>query len=150
MHVLEIPGLTPPTVKSAHSAETEVADVTKMELQRVAPGDALAFEAALPLPPGYKLNPQAAVVYRVTADGEQGLVPASELGVRDAADVEGETIRFRVPLAAKSGRATLQVAVNYTFCRDGASGLCKLGSLRWTVPVEVAADASETVVKLKD
>jgi hypothetical protein len=42
----------------------------------------------------------------------------------------------------------LKLTVSYGYCRDGAGGLCKLGTLTWLVPIEVAVDAKDSVIKL--
>lgn len=148
LDVLTISGLTPPEVAAVAGAPDADGEAVQLEPQRVSAAEGVAFEVAVTLPPGYKLNPQAPVTYRVTAVGDQTLIPAADLGVRDEAEVVGSAARFTLPVTAKSGRTTLQIALYYTYCRDGASGLCKLGAAKWTVPLEVAADATAKVVKL--
>ncbi len=50
--------------------------------------------------------------------------------------------------AAKSGKGEFQLTLNYTYCREGTGGLCKLGTLAWAVPVEISADADARVIRL--
>lgn len=145
--VLEIPGLAPPASTAPRDDDPEVPS-QKLEPQRVAAADGVAFEVAFSLPAGHKLNPMSSVTYRVTAAGEQSLIAADNLNVRDEATIDGELVRFQVPVRAQAGAATIDVVVNYTYCRDTASGLCKLGTARWTIPLEVAADATSKVIKL--
>lgn len=145
--VLDIPGLTPPATTTPRSDDLDTPS-QKLDPQRVAATDGVAFEVAFSLPPGHKLNPMSSVTYRVTAAGEQSLIAADNLNVRDEATIDGELVRFQVPVRAQAGTATIDVVVNYTYCRDTASGLCKLGTARWTIPLEVAADATTKVVKL--
>ena len=61
---------------------------------------------------------------------------------------EGMTVRFTLPLAASAGKGEFKVTISYGYCRDGAGGLCKLGTLTWLVPIEVAADAKPSVIRL--
>ncbi|HUQ70179.1 MAG TPA: thioredoxin-like domain-containing protein [Planctomycetaceae bacterium] len=144
---LTIDGLTPP---SPPKTTDDLPSMTAIDVepQKVATGRNVEFAINLVLPEGYKLNPQAAVTYRVTAQGTQSLIAADALNARDEATTEGTTAKIALPLAAKSGAAKLQVAVWYTYCRDGQSGLCKLGTTTWNVPVEVSSTATATVIPL--
>jgi hypothetical protein len=92
----------------------------------------------------------APLTYRLGAAGDQSLVAAGQLGerVEIEAPAEGNTVKFSIPLAAKAGKGELTVTLSYGFCREGAGGLCKLGSVAWQVPIEVAADARTTVIHL--
>jgi hypothetical protein len=148
---LEIAGLAPPApVKPAAIDETDPRKPMKVAAQRVAAGQQLEFEAGLTIPEGYKLNPLAPIMYRVAASGEQSLVAADNLGQRTQIDLpeQGTTVKFAVPLASKTGKGELKLTISYGYCRDGAGGLCKLGTLTWLVPIEVAADAKQSVIKL--
>src|SRR5262249_2933801 len=148
---LEITGLAPPApVKSAAADESDPRKPIRVAAQRVAAGQQLEFEVGLTIPERYKLNPLAPITYRVAASGEQSLVAPEHLGQRSQIDLpeEGTTVKFAVPLASKTGTGELKLTVSYGYCRDGAGGLCKLGTLTWLVPIEVAADARQSVIKL--
>jgi hypothetical protein len=146
-----IEGLAPPNpVKPADdSNDGDGRKPIHVAAERVAPGT-LTFEGALHIPKGYKLNLMAPLSYRLGAVGDQSLVAAGELGKRIEieAPAEGSTVKFSVPLAAKTGKGELTVTLSYGFCREGAGGLCKLGTLTWQVPIEVAADARATLIHL--
>ena len=146
-----IEGLAPPNpVKPADdSNDGDGRKPIRVAAQRVAPGT-LTFEGALHIPKGYKLNLMAPLSYRLGAAGDQSLVAAGELGkrVEIEAPAEGTTVQFSVPLAAKTGKGDLTVMLSYGFCREGAGGLCKLGTVTWQVPIEVAADARASVIHL--
>ena len=142
---LKIAGLQPPTPKQTPGESSGTKSV-KVPLQQVAPSaDGVSFAVELKLPTGYKLNPQAAVTYQFAAEGDQALFAADDLNVRDEAMTDGTTARFKLSTAATSGTTTLQLSVVYTYCRDGASGLCKLGTASWTIPVEIAAAGSKEI-----
>jgi hypothetical protein len=53
-----------------------------------------------------------------------------------------------VPLAQPSGKGTYELAVMFTYCRDGTGGVCRLGKQTWRLPVEVTGDADATEVSL--
>jgi hypothetical protein len=61
---------------------------------------------------------------------------------------DGDKASVSIPAKLKSGRALVEVALSFTYCRDGVGGLCKLGSERWTVPIEVSATGGESSVHL--
>ena len=148
---LEIEGLAPPDPPKQSSEEASTHKPVKVKQQRITGGEALAFEVTLKLPDGYKLNKEFPISYRLTSSGEQTLVAADQLDSRQSVDApeEGSQLTFRVPLASRSGKGDLQVTLNYGFCREGAGGLCKLGTAAWTVPVELVEADGEAVVRLE-
>ena len=146
-----VDGLTPPNPEkpAEESNEGDARKPIRLAAQRVAPGT-ISFEAALYIPKDYKLNSLAPLSYRLAAAGGHALVAADRLGerVQLEAPAAGTTIKFSVPLAAKTGNGEVKVTVNYGYCRDGAGGLCKLGTTTWLVPIEVADDAKTSVIRL--
>jgi sugar lactone lactonase YvrE/thiol-disulfide isomerase/thioredoxin len=151
VQTLKIAGLAPPApVKPVETDDGDGRKPIAIAAQRVAAGKTVEFEAALTIPPGYKLNKLAPISYRLSAAGTQSLVAAEILGERNEIDVpdDGTTVKFALPLASPTGKGELKVTVTYGYCRDGAGGLCKLGKLSWLVPIEVAADAEESVISL--
>jgi thiol-disulfide isomerase/thioredoxin len=151
VQTVAIAGLTPPTpAKSTETDDTDGRKPIAVAAQRIAAGKTINFEAVLQIPKGYKLNKLAPMSYRLSAAGSQSLIAPESLGLRNEIEVpdDGTTVRFAVPLASPIGKGELKVTVTYGYCRDGAGGLCKLGILSWLVPIEVANDAKETVVKL--
>jgi thiol-disulfide isomerase/thioredoxin/sugar lactone lactonase YvrE len=146
-----IEGLKPPA--PARPAETDLAAARgeiQLSLQRLRPGDRIGFEAALPIPEGYKLNKSAPLWFRIAAAEDQALVAKDELAGRNEIEQpeEGSRVKFDVPLKGKSGKAKFHVTVSYSYCRDGSGGLCKLGALSWQVPVEVAAEGKQDLIML--
>ncbi len=149
LSVLTLDGLEPP--KPANTDDDDFAPtktITDVKPQTVASAESLRFEIALNLPEGYKLNKLAAVTYRLKADDGQKLIAAKRLHARQRAKAEGATATVTVPLVKKTGKATLELAVTYAFCRDGVGGLCKLKTASWRIPVEVAADGQQRAIKL--
>jgi len=149
---LDIEGLSPPE-PHAPKGDAEVAyagsaAAPRTESQRVTAGDALRIEFALKLPAGYKLNKLAPVRCKLGTQQPTELFAASVLAKSHSAEVEEGRAVVSVPLAAKTGKADLDVSLSFNYCRDGVGGLCKLGRLKWSVPVEIAADAKQNGVHL--
>jgi hypothetical protein len=144
--VLTIDGLTPPQPKASTDDATSTTAI-EVEPQKVG-GKAVEFAINLALPEGYKLNPQAAVTYQVRAPKSQTVIAADAVNVRDESTTDGTTAKITLPLTGQSGEVKLLVSVWYTYCREGNSGLCKLGTATWSVPVEVSPTAAATPIKL--
>ncbi len=146
---LKIDDLKPPA--RPKPKQTDVADTNKPEAvpqQSIASADSLDFEVGLKLPEGFKLNKLAPVTYRLEAVGEQTLIAAEQLGSRRKATADGLTARLKIPLAQKTGKATLKLALSFVYCRDGVGGLCKLNTARWQVPVNVSVEGKQRTIKL--
>lgn len=146
--VHEIAGLEPPKMAASDGDLAVSGAEETVPPQKVAPGKFLEFEVAVLLPAEFKLNPAAPVTYQLTAVGNQRLIAAEHLNAREEAETEGTTLKFRVPLAAKAGQATLRLAINYQYCRSGANGVCKLGMAQYAIPVQVASDAKTSLILL--
>jgi hypothetical protein len=116
----------------------------------LAPGDALRIDFSFELPAGSKLNKDAPITCRLRATEPTQWLSSAQLSKRHHVMLEeqGGKARVSIPAALKSGRAVLEVALSFTYCRDGVGGLCKLGTERWTVPIEVSASGGETSVHL--
>lgn len=145
---LEIKGLTPPSPPETSGKEPDPEAVVAMDAQSIKAGEAVQFELNLPLPEGYKLNPESPVIYRIRVEGDQTLLKPEELNERREASVKEGKATFTAQLAPGMGKGDLMIDVTYGYCRDGVGGLCKLGKLRWKVPVEATADATQTSITL--
>jgi hypothetical protein len=62
---------------------------------------------------------------------------------------EGTTATFKIPVAKKAGSSTLSITVTYGYCREGKGGLCKVDTLKFKVPVELAAGGDAKPITLK-
>ncbi len=152
IRVLEIEGLAPPRAHEQLPDEFASKETVKASLPTVhlAAGDALRLEFAFHLPADCKLNKEAPITCRLRAAEPTALVAASQLSKRHAATLEakGEKALVSIPAALKPGHAVLDVALSFTYCRGGVSGLCKLGSEHWTVPIDVAESGGESSIPL--
>ena len=150
VELFTIAGLNPPAPVKAVDPAVDLKQAAVLPAQRLSTGDRIAFETKLVIPEGFKLNKSAPVTYRIAALDEQSLIAADRLSERMELDTpdEGSTVKFDVPLSGKMGGARLLVTVSFTYCRDGSSGLCKLGTQNWIVPVEVSSDGKQDVIIL--
>ncbi|HLQ46845.1 MAG TPA: hypothetical protein VK137_19020, partial [Planctomycetaceae bacterium] len=147
---LKIDGLQPPPPPSQEGlAGSDGKGVIDVAPQSVSGGEALTFEIGFKLPDGYKLNKLAKVTYKLEAAGEQSLIAAAQLKTRKAAEVKDGLALIGVPLAKKDGEAKLTLALSFSYCRDGVGGLCKLKTVRWSVPVTVLAEGKSSAIKLE-
>ncbi len=149
---LEITGLKPPQPPAA-AAKPPAAGVEKLPLAIIhAENGELRFRVELEFPQGYKINPLAPLEYRIENAG-QGAAPGPIVrdGFGKSVRIEKPAAEFeiRLPLSAPSGRDTVQVVVDYYYCREGSEGLCKIGTAGWLVPVELLPTAAASVVRLR-
>ena len=89
------------------------------------------------------------VTYKVAVDGDCGLIPSDQLNVKLEAASGGSSAQFKIPVLKKTGSATLTISLSYGYCRDGKGGLCKVDSVRFKVPIELAADGDAKPILLK-
>ncbi|HTN76060.1 MAG TPA: NHL repeat-containing protein, partial [Pirellulaceae bacterium] len=145
---LTIEGLTPPTVRQKETPpDFAAAPVVELPAVKLKPTDGkVTLQVKLALPAGWKINPLAPAYYYVAETSKAGLIDAAALGKQALAK---PAATFDVVLPAKPGETTVTVSMNYYYCQDEAeTGLCKVGSVVWKVPITVADDGetSSTVL----
>ena len=139
------PPVTSPRVKPAFL----FAKTVLLKAVKVKPvGKELRLAAKITLPEGYKLNTLAPMYYYVEAADAKG--PVDRAALRRTIRLTKPEVRFDVmlPLAKTTGSDTLTVSLVYHYCREGAEGICKVGSVIWKVPVTLSADAKAGNVSL--
>lgn len=148
---LEIAGLTRPArAASPKRRVAEAGDAIVAEASEVKAIDGHAeILLQLELPEGWKINAQAPMSYTVSDETIDGVIDNSALA-DDATRVAdpSATVSIKLPLGAESGTDEVVVGLNYYYCQEGGEGLCKVGSVRWKVALNVNASAEETEVKL--
>ena len=142
---LVIEGLTPPEQIVDAEPAAQMKNEIKLDEQRIKVGSTLRIDVEFLLPEGFKLNKLAPVTYRLTANDGQQLVAADLLGVRTEAKVDQTAATLEIPLAAQSGMASLHLAVQYPYCRDGEGGLCKIDTAYYQIPVNLVADGADRI-----
>jgi DNA-binding beta-propeller fold protein YncE len=138
-----LPADAPPTVPSVSNART-----TDVNLQELSATSAIDIQIDFSLPQGFKLNPLLPVTYTLKAT-EQTLIPADQLEVKQESATEGTTTKLSISTAKKTGEATVLLSVTYGYCRDGNSGVCKVATSHWKIPVVLKEGAKARLVKLQ-
>jgi DNA-binding beta-propeller fold protein YncE len=146
--VLNIGGLTPPSPPKKTSLP-DMKDAIVLEEQKVAVGDKLAFNVTLTIPEGQKRNDLAPVTWELFADGEQDLLSADVLGVRDEAMVSEKNVAsFTVPLTGQPGQGRFLLRMSFGYCGTEENALCRLASATWSVPVVLNTDGGNSEISL--
>ncbi len=148
---LNLAGLAPPAhPKSESKPSFKGARQEKVPATTVKPVDnQLKLHVHLELPAGYKINPLAPMRYVVEAEKADGPVNRSALGHAQEPVQLASAFDILLPLAESKGEDTLKVSLGYYYCQEGSEGVCKTGSVVWTVPVKLAAGAASDAVELK-
>jgi hypothetical protein len=159
---LNLKGLLPPSSILNDSIETESgpnADESKLPTQVLRAATDGNLIVQLDLPAGYHLNPAAPQRYRVeVVSGEKqlGLLSPSHPGGNGHEKVIHEsaktlTLPLRIPLRTfEPGAAALRVQATLFYCREDNTGVCRIKTLVWNVPVEVGnANGAANEIKLQ-
>jgi hypothetical protein len=152
---LAISGLQPPKPPADESAESVVPGRVEQRLDPVSVRPAngqIRLEVSLELPAGMKINSAAPMSYRIDpADkkSEGGLVAPELLGKPTRVEKPAATLAIPLAVASATGNQTLRVSVTYYYCRAGAEGLCKMGSVVWIVPIQLSDQAGAAAVVLR-
>ena len=154
VRTLAIAGLKPPQPPAA-AAKRPAGNIETLPpvVVRAEHGE-LRFRVELEFPADYQINSLAPLEYRVE-DAQQP--PAIGVGAIRR-EVFGKSVRvekpaaefdIRLPVNGPAGRDVVEIAVDYYYCREGAEGLCKIGSAAWVVPLELSPTAEKAVVPLR-
>ena len=99
------------------------------------------------LPAGYHLNAAAPQRYKVSIDNgaSQSLALLKTAGtVTDSGKLK--QLPLHLPLRAGSaGASLLRVSVTLYYCREDNTGVCRIKTLAWRVPVEAAPGAAREI-----
>ena len=146
LRTLTLEGLAPPEIEEPEDGGVwEDAAAWQETLRRLSPGN-VTLEVTPRLPPGMKLNPgfppEIKVLIRM-----QGNPNDENLDITRTFRVESAELPFRVTLTANEmpNATSVDVRCTYFYCETGDSGLCRMGTARWLVPVEIAADGADVI-----
>ncbi|MGH9972162.1 MAG: thioredoxin-like domain-containing protein [Pyrinomonadaceae bacterium] len=162
---LRIKGLQPPaSLLTASTTDAEAgpnSEEIKLPQQRVRAESDGALIVQVELPAGYHLNPMAPQRYRVSVEGgpkQIGLVSDAVTGAigRDG-DVRKTAKDLQLPLRIPfhsfgPGAAELRVQLTLFYCREDNTGTCRIKTLIWRAPLELAVDTeapNEVIIKAK-
>lgn len=109
----------------------------RLPAQRVRSGDG-ELVLNLALPEGYKLNPLAKSLLRISAN------PGDSVRTLSGAEVVIDTLPLRVPLKMQAD-GELQLVAEVYYCQSGKEALCYFKQLQWQVPIQVTANGAGQV-----
>ncbi|WP_240928222.1 thioredoxin-like domain-containing protein [Thalassoroseus pseudoceratinae] len=144
---LDIPKLSPPKIADTASDDSDT-PLEEAPEQTVAANRSVTLKFKLNLPEGYKVNKQFPARVKIAAKPDQTVIVSNQLDKRQPLDIADGELTYALPLTGKEGSTTAELSLNYGYCRDGKSGLCKLHSVRWTIPLTVAKNAKESQINL--
>ena len=149
VQTLTIQGLAPPRpAKTARKPSFPGAAQAKLDVASVKPtGGRIGLAVQLGLPKDWKINPLAPMVYVVEKTSESGPVDQAATGTLVELEEPATSFEISLPVTG-TGQETIKVSMNYYYCQEGREGLCKMGSVVWTVPLNIHAGAEATLVKL--
>lgn len=149
---LTIEGLKPPQPQMTAAAQDDKPDFSdalqeKLPQATLKPEDGkVTLQVTLVWPEGWKVNPLAPAGYYLEETGTAGLVEKSALGKKK---LPKPTDTFTIELPVKgNGETTVAVSMNYYYCQKSDEGVCKIGSVVFTVPLKIADDAEKSNVEL--
>jgi thiol-disulfide isomerase/thioredoxin/sugar lactone lactonase YvrE len=128
-----------PAFKNAAQEKVKAASVKATD-------DTIRLRVSLVVPKGWKINELAPMSYWLDSTKEAGPADRTAFGRTKLSKPLAE---FEVPVKVSGeGDDELNVSLNYAYCQTGDEGVCKVGSVVFTVPVTIAADGSAQPVKL--
>ena len=148
MGTLAIAGLkAPATPKVEKKPSFKGAAKEKIELAKVKPEkNAVKLHVSLKVPDGWKLNAEAPMSYWLDSPKEAGPADRAAFGKKKL-DKPLAEFDVSVPVKGK-GEDEVAVSLNYYYCQKGDDGVCKTGSVIFTVPLNIADDGDGDAVKL--
>ena len=138
---LVIKDLQPPALsQTSNSATAPNEEEIKLPSQKLKTGDG-SVTINVQLPAGYHLNPAAPHRYNIAVEHGATLLVVNPQDASGSA--RNLSLPIRVPMHANSpGAATLNAAFTFVYCREDNTGVCRIKTLRWQIPIEITADAS--------
>jgi hypothetical protein len=100
----------------------------------------------LKIPAGWKVNQLAPMSYWVDSKKETGPVKRDAFGKKKLSKPVA-VFDVKLPVSG-AGEDEINVSLNYYYCQEGDEGVCKIGSVVFTVPVKIADDAKESVATI--
>jgi hypothetical protein len=146
---LEIQGLAPPLpptdVKPSFAAKNPI----KTARADVRPVDgAIQFTISVALPPDHKVNDMGPVRYWLESSDAEGPIDRAALDTLGVLPGHELPFEIRVPVIAAEGEQQLKLCLEFLYCTVG-DGLCKIGSVAWSVPLRLSSSAAAQSVQLE-
>ena len=145
---LAIAGLKAPSAPKVEKKPTfKGAAQEKVELAKLKPEkNAVKLHVSLKVPDGWKINAEAPMSYWLDSPQEAGPADRAAFG-RKKLDKPAAEFDVSVPVKGK-GEDAVAVSLTYYYCEKGDDGVCKTGSVIFSVPLSITDDGSGEPVKL--
>jgi thiol-disulfide isomerase/thioredoxin len=145
---LTIAGLSapnPPKVKTKPTFRGALEQ--KLKLTNVkATKNVVTLHVALQPPPGMKISSEAPMIYWVDSPQASGPLDRAAFGRRTLEMPQAE-FDVTIPVSGE-GEDVVAVSLDYFYCQHGDEGVCKSGSVVFTVPLKVTAGGSAKKIEL--
>jgi len=145
---LAIAGLKAPAAPKVDKKPSfKGAAAVKVETAKVKPDKSVVkLHVSLKVPDGWKINAEAPMSYWLDSPKESG---AADRGAFGKKKLEKPAAEFDVTVPVKgNGEDEVAVSLDYYYCEKSEDGVCKKGSVVFTVPLKIADDGSGDPVKL--
>jgi hypothetical protein len=123
------------------------AEQKTLPLAKVKPTNGqIELQVALKLPDGWKINPLAPMSYWLDSPQPTGPINRTTFGRNSLDNLSAD---FQIPLRVDAtGADDLQVSLTYYYCQTKDEGVCKVGAIVFSVPIQVVSDGSTSPIKL--
>jgi len=148
---LTIAGLVPPNIPEASRAPdfTGATELTLASVDLKPTSGKVKLQVELKLPTPWKINKGAPLSYYIESPPGAGPIDRAALQKKTKVNPPSDKFTIELPVSG-AGQESLRVGIVYYYCKEGDEGLCKVGSVRWTVPVKVSDDGKEAAVLAHD
>ncbi|MGI8786377.1 MAG: thioredoxin-like domain-containing protein [Pyrinomonadaceae bacterium] len=131
---LKIEGLTPPAPQSETESSAPNSEAIKLETKNVAANTQNSLIFNINLPEGFHLNQNAPQKYEISIEGGQAIKIANPTQ-------KFKTLPVVVPFqTVQKGAVNLKAKLTIYYCREDNTGVCKIKTLVWNVPLNIVAD----------
>ncbi len=143
----EVAAEEPPASPAPKKPSFKGAAAEKVPAASVQPDDGVVkLDVNLKLPAGWHINPLAPMSYWLDSPRASGSADRASFG---RVKLPAPVARFEAPVkVAGKGEDVVQVSLNYFYCQDGDEGVCKIGAVVFTVPLQIDPAGSKQPVKL--
>ena len=84
--------------------------------------------------------------YWIEAQGSSGPLDRANFGKFKKLEHPAAGFDIRLPAKESAGSENITLSMNYYYCQEGESGVCKIGSVVWTIPLQLAPDGESKPV----
>jgi len=152
VNTLAIRGLT--NFQHVDPAEPHFPNAQRVKLDPIAlrpDAGKITLLVDLSLPQGWKLNKLNPIRYQISEEYTVGSTDKRILGdLITLSSVQNPSeLKIDVPLSLDSENNKITLSLICYYCREGAEGLCKVGSVIWSIPVQLSDSVKDSQTVLR-